>query len=61
MDNIVTLEGAVLVACLMASYDVNFAIIHCYKLLNKALRELTNLSFLCIIQRICDKASMPKI
>lgn len=61
LDKILTWEGATFVPCLMVDYEVNFSAIFWYELHDKAFRELANLLFSYIIQRIYDTDSMPEI
>lgn len=56
--NTLTMKGVALVAYLMAGYDIYFATILRYELHDRAFGELTNLSFPCIIQKLCDKVGV---
>lgn len=45
----------------MVGYNVDFAVILWHQLHGRAFVELTNLSFLCMIHRLCDKADVFEI
>ncbi|KAF3634236.1 hypothetical protein FXO38_25235 [Capsicum annuum] len=61
LNNMLTWKRAALVANLMPGYDVDFAFILRYDLHDKAFGELTNILFLCKIQRLCDRVGVPEI
>lgn len=55
LNNILTLEGVILVSCVMVRYDVDFVAIFCHDLHDREFGELNNLPFPCKIQRLCNK------
>lgn len=46
---------------MMAKYSIYFATILRHKIYEKAFREMTNLTFPYMIQRLCDEAGVPEI
>lgn len=52
MDNVLTLDRAVLIASFIASYDIKFSRWIWAEIRKGALRELTTLSFSCLGQRL---------
>ncbi|KAF3614422.1 hypothetical protein FXO38_35686 [Capsicum annuum] len=60
-ENLLTLDGAVVIASIMDGYNINFAENIRHELHKRAFGETTTLPFLCLVQRLCDKTSLPEV
>lgn len=56
-----TWEREALIACLMADYDANFATILSHELHDRPFVKLTNLTFPCMNQSLCDDDRVSKL
>lgn len=59
LKNILTWDRAVLLPILIADYDVDFMRLIWLMIYIKAFGQTTTLSFLCLVQQLCDMAIVP--
>lgn len=53
-DNVLSWEGAVLIANMMAEYDIDFSAILWHEIHDRAFVEIINFPFRYLIQRLCE-------
>ncbi|KAH0642125.1 hypothetical protein KY290_033727 [Solanum tuberosum] len=58
-DNYLTLEWAMMLACLMARYEIDFAHIFIAKIHEHIFKNITTLLFTCMIFRLFRESSVP--
>ena len=60
-DNSLTLDRAVVVANILAGYEIHFARYIVQEIHERAFRDHTSIPFPCLIQGLCDRAGVARI
>lgn len=58
MENILTLDRTMLIASLIAGYDINFFRWICIEIYEREFSDFTALPFPCFMQHLCDAAGV---